>query len=265
MPSRAQDIEPDTAIESDVFAMDGQRSDRRVKDRVRLSLPVRVECREAAGAGWTEQSRFNDLTPFGASFNLTRPVEPGRLLHLTMAMPRQLRCFDHIEDQYRVWAVVRWIKAEAGRADNRNFAFGVAFTGKHPPKSYQLNPATRYEIEGEHGERDLWRTRERTDKRLFAAVRETRLTLPVEVIIEVLDDGGAVLQSEQTVTENISRHGASVFTSLEVERGKFVRLRSARYSLAVLAVVRGCRKGADNIPRLHLEFIDRAWPLEIVE
>ena len=98
-----------------------------------------------------------------------------------------------------------------------------------------------------------------------AAVRETRLTLPVEVVIELLDDAGEVARSEQTVTENISRHGASVFSSLAVERGRFVRLRSAHYSLAVLAVVRGCRKGADNIPRLHLEFIDRTWPLEILE
>jgi hypothetical protein len=245
--------------------MDEADKNRRVKDRVRLALPVRVTCREASGAEWAEQTRFNDLTPFGASFNLTRPVEPGRLVHLTTMMPRQLRCFDHIEDQYRVWSLVRWIKTEAGRTDSRTFAFGVAFIGKHAPQSYQQNPAMRYEIEGEHGTTDLWRTRERTDTRLFAAVRETRLTLPVEVIVEILDDAGAVTRSEQTVTENISRHGASVFTTLEAERGKFVRLRSARYSLAVLAVVRGCRKGADNIPRLHLEFVDRAWPLEIVE
>ncbi len=245
--------------------MSGQPSDRRVKDRVRLALPVRVACREAGGAEWAEQSRFNDLTPFGASFNLTRPVEPGRMLHLTTAMPRQLRCFDHIEDQYRVWAIVRWIKVESGRADGRGYSFGVAFTGKHPPQSYLTNPATRYEIEGEHGERDLWKTREHGDKRNFVAVRETRLTLPVEVIVEILDDAGAVAQSEQTVTENISRRGASVFTSLQADRGTFARLRSARYSLAVLAVVRGCRKGADNIPRLHLEFIDRTWPLEILE
>jgi PilZ domain len=245
--------------------MDEQHPNRRVKDRVRLALPVRVAGREANGVEWAEQSRFNDLTPFGASFNLARPVEPGRMLHLTTAMPRQLRCFDHIEDQYRVWAIVRWIKVEPDRADGRAYSFGVAFTGKHPPQSYAANPATRYEIEGEHGERDLWRPRERTDKRLFAAVRETRLTLPVEVVVEVLDDAGAVVRSEQTVTENISRHGASVFTSLEVERGRFVRLRSARYSLAALAVVRGCRKGSDNIPRMHLEFIDRTWPLEILE
>jgi hypothetical protein len=244
--------------------MNGEQKNRRVKDRLRLSLPVRVACREGSGEEWTEQTRFIDLTPFGASFNLTRPVEPGRLVQLTTAMPRQLRCFDHLEDQYRVWALVRWVKLmQAG--DRPRFDLGVAFAGKHPPASYRANPATRYEIEAEHGERDLWRTREREDKRLYAAGRETRLTMPVEVIVEVLDAQGEISQSEQTVTENISLHGASVFTTLEIERGKFVRLRGARHSLAVLAVVRGCRKGADNITRLHLEFIDRAWPLEIIE
>jgi hypothetical protein len=246
--------------------MDGDAKNRRVKDRLRLALPVRVACRESAQEEWTEQTRFIDLTPFGASFNLTRPVEPGRLVHLTTMMPRQMRCFDHAEDQYRVYALVRWIKFNPPDAGgDRRFGFGVAFAGKHPPQGYKENPAKRYEIEGEHGEHELWRTRERDERRSFAAERETRLTMPVEVVVEVLDERGEISRSEQTVTENISYHGASIFTTLVVERGKFVRLRSARYSLAVLAVVRGVRKGADNIPRMHLEFVDRAWPLEILE
>jgi hypothetical protein len=89
--------------------------------------------------------------------------------------------------------------------------------------------------------------------------------MPVEVIVELLDGREGVAASEQTVTENISRRGASVFTTLVAERGRFVRLRSARYSLAVLAVVRAWRRGADNISRLHMEFVDREWPLDIVE
>ncbi len=30
----------------------------------------------------------------------------------------------------------------------------------------------------------------------------------------------------------------------------------------VVAVVRARRLGPDNIPRLHLEFVDKQWPLE---
>ena len=232
---------------------------------MRLSLPVRVVCREGAGEEWTEQTRLNDVTPFGASFRLPRPVDVGRLLHLHMPMPRQLRCFDHVEDQYRVWALVRRVTVAAETAGGGQlFELGVAFVGKHPPASFQADPKTRYEIAADPTDQNLWRADERK-KRAFVEGRETRLTMPVEVVVEVIDEHGAVAQSEQTVTENISRTGAAVFTSLRLERGRFVRLRSARYSLAVLAVVRRTRRGEDNIDRLHLEFVDRQWPLEILE
>ncbi|HLL74104.1 MAG TPA: PilZ domain-containing protein [Pyrinomonadaceae bacterium] len=241
---------------------DGGR-ERRRRERVRLSLPVRVVCREAVGDEWTEQTRLEDVTPFGASFRLRRPVDLGRLVHLHMPMPRQLRCFDHIEDQYRVWALVRRVTlAVETEGGGQLFGLGVAFVGKHPPASYKADPRTRYEIAADPTDQMLYHADER--KRAFVESRETRLTMPVEVMVEVLDEHGAVTQSEQTVTENISRTGAAVFTSLKVERGRFVRLRSARYSLSVLAVVRGRRKGADNIDRLHLEFVDRRWPLEIL-
>ena len=51
------------------------------------------------------------MTPFGAGFTLKRPTEKGRLLYMTIPMPRQLRVFDHVEDQYRIWAIVRYMKA----------------------------------------------------------------------------------------------------------------------------------------------------------
>lgn len=240
--------------------------ERRLRERMRLALPVRVLCRESPHEEWTEQSRLIDLTPFGAAFTLTRPVDRGRLLHLQMPMPRQLRCFDHIEDQYRVYALVR--RLQLAGEDTRGvqlFELGVAFVGKHPPASYKADPATRYEINPGRDAGELWHAHEQQEGRAFAETRETRLTLPVEVIIEALDEHGMTLESEQTVTENLSRSGAAVFTSLKIERGRFVRLRSARFSLAVLAVVRGRRKGPDNIDRLHLEFVDRQWPLEILE
>ena len=238
--------------------------ERRMRERMRLSLPVRVHCREGAQGDWTEQTRLVDVTPFGASFRLARPVDVGRLLHLQMPMPRQLRCFDHIEDQYRVWALVRRVTlaGETGRGEQL-FELGVAFVGKNPPASYLADPRTRYEIAAGPTGENLWSADPK--KRAYVESRETRLTMPVEVVVEVLDEQGAVTESEETVTENISRSGAAVFTSLKLERGRFVRLRSARYALAVLAVVRGGRKGADNIERLNLEFVDRQWPLEILE
>jgi hypothetical protein len=248
--------------------MEEGRKSQRLRERLKLTLPVRVHCRESAEHEWVELSRLVDVTPFGARFLLTHPVERGRLLHLTLPMPRQLRCFDHIEDQYRVWAVVCRVTTSpefgAGGGDIR-FEVGVAFTGKRPPASYAKEPATLYEVDASSGEGNLWGVREVERPSASPRSEQTRLQMAVPVRLEVFDVEGRVTASEQTVTENISPRGAAVWTTLKVERGRFVRLTSTEPGLAVVAAVRASRTGADGIPRLHLEFIDRQWPLEGIE
>jgi hypothetical protein len=238
---------------------------RRVRERIKLALPVRVHCRETTQHEWTEMSRLVDVTPFGASFSITRPTERGRLLHLTLPMPRQLRCFDHIEDQYRVWALICRVSARPEFAGEARYEVGVAFTGKHPPASYVRDPSTLYEADSISAEDNLWRLKEVEGKTAAQRSELTRLQMALNVRLEVFDTEGRVTASEQTVTENISRRGAAVWTTLQVERGRFVRLISTETGLAVVAAVRAARTGADGIPRLHLEFIDRQWPLEGIE
>ena len=241
----------------------------RVRERIKLALPVRVHCRESAGHEWTEMSRLVDVTPFGARFPLTRPTERGRLLHLTLPMPRQLRCFDHVEDQYRVWALICNVSArpefEGEEAGGVRYEVGVAFTGKHPPQSYVKDPSTLYEAVGVSAGDNLWRLKEAERKTAAQRSELTRLQMAVGVRLEVFDAEGRVTETEQTVTENISRRGAAVWTTLKVERGRFVRLTSTETGLSVVAAVRAARTGPDGIPRLHLEFIDRQWPLEGIE
>ena len=248
---------------------DSNQKSRRARERIKLALPVRVHCRESAGHEWTEMSRLVDVTPFGARFPLSRPTERGRLLHLTLPMPRQLRCFDHIEDQYRVWALVCRVSAGpefAGEeAGGVRYEVGVAFTGKHPPASYVRDPSTLYEADSVSAENNLWRLKEVERKTASQRSELTRLQMALGVRLEVFDAEGRVTASEQTVTENISRRGAAVWTTLAVERGRFVRLTSTETGLSVVAAVRAARSGADGIPRLHLEFIDRQWPLEGIE
>ncbi len=256
--------------------MEEESKSRRLRERLRLSMPVRVECRETTEFRWTEMSRLIDVTPFGARFLLVHLTEVGRLIHLTLPMPRQLRCFDHVEPQYRVWAVVRNVvrhQPKSERPSERNaqtrFEVGVAFVGKRPPASYEQDPSTRYDIKKlttsdcayELAERE---TVVQEGTRPMRAV-ETRLSMPLDVLIEVFDEAGAPLLREQTVTENISRRGACIWTTLEVERGRFVRLTSLAQRLSLMAAVRARRTGADGIKRLHLEFIDREWPLEGLE
>ncbi|HEX8424387.1 MAG TPA: hypothetical protein VF634_13300 [Pyrinomonadaceae bacterium] len=237
---------------------------RRVRERLKLSLPARVQFREDAETEWTEMTRLNDLTPFGASFSLTRPVDVGRLLHVTLPMPRQLRCFDHVEDQYRVYSLVRYMRGEfpAG-ASAPSFKLGVAFIGKRPPDSYQLDPATRYEVFKPESEGGLWKLLEQLPAGAGQIQKkESRLNVPVEVTVELYDERWNITAREETVTENISRRGAAVYTSLKAERGRYVRLTSARYRTSAFAVIRAHRTGNDGIPRLHVEFMDQEWPLE---
>lgn len=235
---------------------------KRVRERLELKLPVRVRCRETADFEWTEITRLIDVTPFGAGFTLKRPVEKGRLLHMTIPMPRQLRVFDHAEDQYRVWALVRRISPmKSTKANESLFEIGVAFIGKRPPRSYEEDPSRRYESAAQPESFSMvedWVPPEMAskDKRL-----QTRHNIPVDMVVEILDDKGIVVEREQTVAENISHRGAAIYTTLDLQPGRFVRLTSEQYKLTVHAAIRGRSKGASGVTRIHVEFVDREWPL----
>jgi hypothetical protein len=186
-------------------------------------------------------------------------------------MPRQLRCFDHVEDQYRIWALVRNVKAVPALKDQiMRLEVGVAFVGKRPPRSFADEPAKRYEIAHTAAEASIFQVQEDADRMVSHLPSsdkrvDTRHNIPISVLVEVIDQKGEISMSENTVTENISRRGASVFTTLEIEGGRFVRLTSEQYGVSLLAAVRGRRPGPDGVPRLHLEFVDREWPLEQVD
>jgi len=238
--------------------MSEQRNYKRIRERLPLTLPVRVRGRETPTFEWSEVTRLTNVTPFGAGFTLRHPTEKGRLLHMTIPMPRQLRVFDHVEDQYRIWAVVRYIKTSV--ADGTTvFDVGVAFIGKRPPASYENEPWKRYEITNA-----AFQAAKSPDEIVipFADQRSyTRHNIPVDMRIEVIDETGAVIEGEQTVTENISTKGATLFTTLEIPTGRFVRLRSEQYNITAHAAIRSRSTGVDGVPRIHVEFIDKEWPL----
>src|SRR4051812_14090657 len=121
------------------MAMSKERNWKRIRDRLALQLPVRVRGRESVDHEWMEITRLMNVTPFGAGFMLKRPTEKGRLLHMTIPMPRQLRVFDHVEDQYRIWAIVRYMKPDVSER-GIGFIVGVAFIGKRAPDSYEKEP-----------------------------------------------------------------------------------------------------------------------------
>src|SRR5262249_2415044 len=224
-------------------------------------LPARIYVREKRDDEWSVMTRLLDVTPFGARFPLPRPIDIGRLLQLTMAMPRQLRVFDHAEDQYRVWAIVRNVKLlEQTKPKDPLVEVGVAFIGKRPPHSYDEHPERRYEIAQQKLESSMWAAREDSVDQLTEVTatddkrKESRQMIPVDVVIDVYE-ADKLVKNEQTVTENISPSGAAVFTATDVGPGTFVKMSSERYNTTALAVVRARRVGRDGMTRLHLEFV----------
>jgi hypothetical protein len=240
--------------------MSEERNWKRIRERLALHLPVRVRGRETPDFEWTEMTRLNNVTPFGAGFSLKRPTEKGRLLHMTIPMPRQLRVFDHVEDQYRIWAVVRYMKAKTS-AKVTVFDVGVAFIGKRAPTSYEKEPWKRYDVattvfQALPGPDDFLKPLSTEDQR-----ESTRHNIAVDMRVELVDENGEITESEQTVTENISARGATLFTTLKLPPGRFIRLTSEQHGITAHAAIRSRSTGADGVPRIHVEFIDKEWPL----
>lgn len=246
-----------------------KKESRRIP-RFSLALPVRVESRIDENSSWNEITRLSNISAFGAGFNLRRSVQCGRLLQLTIPLPRQMRCYDYTEPQYRVWGLIRSsIALEKPAAGTDEHSVGVAFIGKHPPLSYFDDPNKFYEID--HQTKDeLWsvvEVRRDADSNLMPKDlrHQSRLAIPTDIVLEKLDADGNVTAREVTVTENLSLSGAAIFSTLATETGEFLRVRSEIFNVSILSVVRGKRLGQDGLPRLHVEFIDRLFPLEGLE
>ena len=244
-------------------------SEHRRIQRLALSLPLRVQSFINSSVGWEEITRLTDVSAFGAGFSLKRPIKRGRLIQMTIPLPRQLRCYDYSESNYKIWGIVRRCVALNLNKITEQYALGVAFIGKFPPNSYLNDPSKIFEIMS-RDEEGLWQISEAPlvpDENHIPKEdrRHSRFPIPISLVIETLDETRTISGTEVTVTENISLGGAAIFTSLNPPVGSFVRIRSENLDISIIAIVRGKRTGPDGIPRLHIEFIDRFFPLEGIE
>jgi hypothetical protein len=244
-----------------------EQDNRRIQ-RYPLALPARVEVRVDHKLTWNEITRLEDISAFGAGFKLKRPVKRGRLLVMSVPMPRQLRCYDYLEPQYRIWGLVRRC-VPLGNGSAEAYAIGVAFIGKNSPASYADDPSKLYDLANRE-DGGLWQLVDAVtvpdESDLPGSLRRhTRFAIPESLLLEMLDENGDVAASEISVTENVSLGGAAVFTSFNVEPGAFLRVKSERHNVSIISIVRGKRIGKDGIIRLHLEFIDHMFPLEGLE
>ena len=226
-------------------------------DLTPMSLYTVVKGKEGSEKAWKEVADIISVSASGAGFFLPRACEVGRLVSLIMPLPAHLRAFDHDQELYRVWGLVQHCY-EASNEKGKGFQVGVAFVGKDCPASYKKDPATSYRISG-MGPDGLWKVTE--TKGAFKQRRDMRYWTTVELYLALVDGNEVSVGGERTITENISRSGAAVLTTLDVNVGDRVKFISEKYDFSGLAVVCNRQASDDKRATLHIRFVEARFPV----
>jgi hypothetical protein len=219
-------------------------SERRRNPRMGLSVTVRVQGHDPDGTAWEEMTATDDASYGGASFPLKHAHGVGQVFSLSLPLPRNFRRYDLAETSYKIFALVRNTRPGA---DGKRLA-GVMFVGRVPPKGFEAKPGGRYRlpddpVAGAAAPRGDRRHRERLQ--IFVSLRLRRVS-----------PSGTM--EEQTVSENVSRGGARVFTTLPVAAGEALTVTDLDDRVATEAIVRHVYVGPDRVTRLNLQFPDLA-------
>src|SRR5262245_56310129 len=219
--------------------------ERRKEPRMGLALPVRVQGFEMDGKSWEEMTTSEDASYSGCAFTLKHPVGQGQALHLSLPLPKHFRQYDISDPSYHVYALVRDVTP--GKGTTRA---GTLFLGKQPPRGFG-NPASRFLMPNDPK----------------PAARERRAHQRLDVFLNLRlrrQSEGAGPQEEKTVSENLSRRGARVLTSLAVARGDVLDVEELQGTFRSRAEIRNVYIGKDNIPRLNLCFLDADVPERLI-
>jgi hypothetical protein len=127
------------------------------------------------------------------------------------------------------------------------------FLGKSPPKGFEKNPTGRYLLPSDPPPAPKERRRFERIENVFLNLKLTRL-----------DSGGAPLQEERTVAENLGKGGARVMTAMAVAKGEVLMLQEMGGGFSTRAQIRNVYIGQDRIPRLNLQFLDSEAPDRLV-
>jgi hypothetical protein len=188
----------------------------------------------------------DDISYGGASFPLRHGHGVGQVLLLSAPLPRNFRRYDLAETSYKSYALVR----NSRTTEEGGHVAGVMFLGRVPPKGFEAKPGGRYRLP----------TDPRTAQALASGVppgerrRHERLQLFVNLRLKRAGVSGVM--EEQTVTENVSRGGARVFTTLPVAKGESIAVTDLDKAVTAEAVVRNVYVGPDRVTRLNLQFPD---------
>jgi hypothetical protein len=215
-----------------------------------------VKAKEKRGEPWKEVADVLTVSATGAEFILPRDRKVGQLVALLLPLPAHLRCYDHDKDLYRVWGLVQHC-TPLKKQDS--FHIGVAFVGKDPPRSYERDPSQTYRVCGMR-ENGLWKIDEAQTP--FKLRKDPRHRKCIQFYLALLDGKRIDIGGEHTSTENISRSGAAVYSTLEISVGDRVKFISEQYDFSGLAVVCNKEVTQDKRTRIHLHFVENAFPIE---
>jgi len=207
---------------------------------------------------WKESADVTHYTASGAGLFLACPCEVGSLVQLTVPLPPHLRCYDHDQEMYQVWGLVQNCQMSTSE-DTAAYNVGVAFIGKTPPESYEADPTQQYRICGMN-EDGLWNVTEAKGR--FVARRELRYWKKIEMYLALIDSRRETIGGERAITENISRNGAAVITTLDLVNGDRVKFISEEFDFSGLAVVCNSQQFDGGKRKLNLEFVETPFPIE---
>ena len=206
---------------------------------------------------WKEAAEVISVSPTGAGFYMKRECKAGRLVSMMLPIEPELRFYDHDKELYRVWGLVQHCHRLTD--DDIGFHVGVAFIGPKAPESYKSDPMQSYRIVG-MTEDGMWRVSETAKE--FTPRKDARFYTAVDHYLAVVDAKNVSSKGERTTTENISKHGAAVLTSLDLHVGDRVKFISESHDFSGVAVVCNRRNCTDGKTRLNLQFVGSTFPVE---
>lgn len=221
-------------------------SERRRDPRMGMNVTVQVRGHDQDGTAWEEMTASDDISYGGASFPLRHGHGVGQVLLLSAPLPRNFRRYDLAETSYKSYALIRNSRA----TDSGTRVVGVMFLGRVPPKGFEAKPGGRYRLPTDP------RGAVTPSSNISAADRRRNERLQLFVHLKLKRAGMVGVMEEQTVTENLSRGGARVFTTLPVSKGETLTVSDFEATVSCEAVVRNVYVGPDRVTRLNLQFPD---------
>ncbi len=219
-----------------------------------------IKSKTAKGEAWKEIADVINFSATGAGFYMQRECKVGNLISLMIPMPAHLRCYDHDKDFYRVWGLVQHCQKLADTS--LGYHIGVAFIGKDAPAAYNSDPMTNFRICGMSAD-GLWCVDAAETE--FRKRKHVRYWKEIDLYLATLDPKMSSGRGEKTTTENISKSGAAVYSQLDLNIGDRVKFISERFNFSGLAVVCNRKVGTDKKTRVHLEFVEEQFPIELIE